>query len=138
MADPFDEFVGIPFLDRGRTVEGADCWGLFRLALLKVAGLELPAYDEHYASCVERRANADMIQGVIGDWQEVPAGGEERFDAILMRDGRFDSHIALVTRPGRMLHTYQGGQSCVDRYLNSPFRERIVRFYRHRSLLKDG
>lgn len=138
MADPFDEFVGIPFVDRGRTVDGADCWGLLRLALLKVAGLELPAYDEHYASCTERRANADMIQGSLGDWQEVVRGREQRFDAIVMKDGRFDSHIALVTRPGRMLHTYQGGTSCVDRYAYSPFRERIVSFWRHRSLAKDA
>lgn len=137
MADPFDEFVGIPFRDLGRTLDGADCWGLFRLALLKVAGLELPAYDEHYASAIERRVKAEMIRGGMGDWQEVVAGHEQRFDGILMKDGRFDCHIALVTLPGRMLHIYQGGTSCVDRYHNSPFRERIVSFWRHRSLAKD-
>lgn len=137
MADPFDEFVGIPFLDRGRTVAGADCWGLTRLALLKVAGLELPAYDEHYSSASERRINAEMIDGKssMGDWCEVAAGSEQRFDVVVMRDGRFHSHMALVTRPGRMLHTYQGSGSCVDRYHNSPFREKVVAFYRHRSMI---
>jgi len=133
MSDPFSEFIGVPFRDRGRTLEGADCWGLFRLAIWKVAGLELPMYDEHYASSIERRVNAEMIRGGMGDWQEVPAGTEQRCDGILMKDGRWDSHIALVVQRGRMLHTYQGGASCVDRYLDSPFRERLIAFYRHRS-----
>lgn len=134
MADPFDQFVGIPFLDRGRTLDGADCWGLTRLALMEIAGLEVPAYDEHYASAIERRANAEMIKGSLGDWVQVLPGTEKRFDCIIMRDGRFESHLALVTQPGRMLHTYQGSASCIDRYRNSPFRERIVAFYRHRKL----
>lgn len=136
MVDPFAEFVGVPFLDRGRTLMGADCWGLFRLALLKVAGLELPTYDD-YASVVERRVNAEMIRGGMGDWRQVPAGQEQRFDGMLMKDGRYDSHIGLVVQRGRMLHTYQGASSCVDRYHDSPFREQLIGFWRHRSFFKD-
>jgi cell wall-associated NlpC family hydrolase len=133
MADPFAEFIGIPFVNRGLTLAGADCWGLFRLALQKVAGLELPAYDDQQVSLAERRIKAEMIRGSMGDWHEIAAGSERRFDGILMRDGRFDSHIGLVVQPGRMLHTYQGSASCVDRYQSSPFRERIVGFWRHRA-----
>jgi hypothetical protein len=107
-----------------------------RLALLEVAGLELPAYDDHYTSSLERRVNAEMIKGGMGDWQKVPAGQEQRFDGILMKDGRFDSHIGLVTQRGRMLHTYQGASSCIDRYNASPFRERFIAFYRHRSFVE--
>lgn len=135
MADPFDQFVGIPFVDHGRGRDGADCWGLVRLALQKVANLDLPSYDEHYASVSERRLNDEMIKGSMGDWLPVVAGSERGCDVIVMRDGKYESHIALVTRPGRMLHTYQGGASCVDRYHNPPFKQRIVSFYRHRALL---
>lgn len=133
MADPFDEFVGVPFVARGRAMDGADCWGLFRLALLKVAGLEVPSYDELYSTVLERRINAELIRGRMGPWFQVPTGQEQRFDGILLRDGRHESHIALVTRPGRMLHTYRGGSSCVDRYRNSPFREKLAGFYRHQA-----
>jgi cell wall-associated NlpC family hydrolase len=132
MGDPLDRLIGIPFVDRGRTVDGADCWGLSRLAMLRGASVDLPPYDEHYASCAERRLNDEMIRGSMGDWREVPAGAEQRFDVVLMKDGKWVSHIGLVTHPGRMLHTYQGGASCNDRYNDSPFRERVVAFYRHR------
>jgi hypothetical protein len=106
--------------------------------MLEVAGLALPAYDEHYASVIERKLNEEMIKGVVGDWRQIPAGSEQRFDGIVMRDGRYESHIGLVTQPGRMLHTYQGGASCNDRYQTSPFRERIIAFYRHQSFVKDA
>lgn len=133
MADPFDKFIGIPFRERGRALDGADCWGLFRLALLLIADLDLPSYDEHYSSVREREVNARMIRGGAASWLHVQAGREQRFDGVLMRDGRYDSHIGLVVRPGYMLHTYQGGTSCIDRYRNSPFRERLVGFYRHQA-----
>jgi len=134
MDDPLATLVGIPFVDHGRTAAGADCWGLFRLAVLEIAGLDLPAYEDHYLSVAERKANADMIRGVVGDWRPVPAGEERSLDGIIMRDGRYESHVGLVVKPGLMLHTYQGGSSCVDRYHNSPFRERIVSFHRHAAL----
>jgi signal transduction protein with GAF and PtsI domain len=65
----------------------------------------------------------------------VAPGAEQRLDGIVMRDGRHESHIALVARSGLMLHTYQGGASCIDRYHNSPFRERLIAFYRHRAFI---
>jgi len=132
--DPFRGLIGIPFRDRGRTREGADCWGLTRLALSEVAGVQVPAYDANYASASERRANAELIAGEKGDWFAVPTGSERALDVVILRDGRHESHLALVTQPGRMLHTYQDGTSCVDRYDESPFAEKVVGFYRHRKL----
>lgn len=137
MADPFDEFVGIPFREHGRGMDGADCWGLFRLALLKVANLEVPSYDELYSSVLERKVNAELIRGRLGPWFPVPEGAEKRCDGILLRDGRFESHIALVTRPGLMLHIYQGSLSCIDRYRGNSFALRVVGFWRHQSLAEE-
>jgi cell wall-associated NlpC family hydrolase len=36
------EFVGIPYLDGGNTINGLDCYGLYRLVLKRGLGVELP------------------------------------------------------------------------------------------------
>ena len=59
-------YVGLPWLDRGRTADGADCWGLVRLVLAGHFGVEVPSYLDDYddprevvrvaaSSCARRR-----------------------------------------------------------------------------------
>lgn len=132
--DPWAALVGIPFVPGGRTAQGADCWGLHRLATLQLAGVELPSYAHLYADTSEVAANAALIAGHMADWRQVPAGTERALDCVLYRVGSYAGHVATVVRPGRMLHTYSGASSRVDYYRTGLFRERIVGFYRHKQL----
>jgi cell wall-associated NlpC family hydrolase len=131
----FDRFIGLPWIDKGRSFDGVDCYGLVWLVNRELRAVELPSYAEDYVTSVDRLALARLIAGELDDggWDEIPAAQEQPFDAVLIREGRMAKHIGLVTRPGMMLHVEQGGTSQVERYRAGIFAHRVVGFYRFRA-----
>jgi cell wall-associated NlpC family hydrolase len=128
----FDRFVGIPYLDRGRSIVGCDCWGLKWLVYRDLRGIDLPSYAERYVTGSDRLAMARLIAGELDAWQEIPAGQEAVFDGVLMREGSFPRHIGTVTTPGMLLHVNDGETSRIERYRSGILANRIVGFYRYR------
>lgn len=128
----FDRFVGIPYLDKGRSIVGLDCWGLLYLVYRELRGIELPSYSESYVTGADRVAMARLIAGEMDDWQEIPAGQEKTFDGVLMREGKFPRHVGIVTAPGMLLHVEQGETSHIERYRSGILANRIVGFFRFR------
>jgi cell wall-associated NlpC family hydrolase len=128
----FDRFVGIPWLDKGRSIVGCDCWGLVWMVYRELRGIELPSYSEHYVTAADRRATARLIAGELDDWQEIPSSEEIVFDGVLMREGQFPRHIGIVTAPGMLLHVSEGETSRIERYRSGILANRIVGFYRYR------
>lgn len=129
----FDRFVGIPYLDKGRSVVGCDCWGLLYQVYRELRGIELPSYAERYVTGSDRKAMARLIAGELDDWQEIPKGGERTFDGVLMREGSFPRHIGIVTAPGMLLHVQSGETSRIERYRSGILANRVVGFYRFKA-----
>lgn len=128
----FDRFVGIPYLDKGRSIVGCDCWGLLWLVYRVLRGIELPSYAECYVTGADRREMAQLIAGELDDWQEIPATEEQKFDGVLMRESSFPRHIGIIVAPGQMLHVERGQTSRIERYRSGIFAHRVVGFYRYR------
>jgi cell wall-associated NlpC family hydrolase len=126
-----DRFVGIPYLDQGRTAAGLDCYGLVVLVYREIWGIELPSYAERYVTGADRRALAGLVSDGLCDWREIGAGDEDAFDVCLMRDGREISHVGLVVGYGRVLHVERGGLSRIERYRNGMLGARVAGFYRY-------
>jgi cell wall-associated NlpC family hydrolase len=129
----FDRFVGIPYLDRGRSIVGCDCWGLVHQVYRELRGIDLPSYAERYVTGSDRVAMARLIAGEIDDWSEIERGREHCFDGVLMREGGFPRHIGIVTTPGLLLHVQPGETSRIERYRDGHLlANRVVGFYRYR------
>jgi cell wall-associated NlpC family hydrolase len=126
----FDRFVGIPYLDKGRSMAGLDCWGLLWLVYRELRGIELPSYAESYVTGADRAEMARLIADELDEWQEVAATEEQKFDGVLMREGTFIRHIGLVTSPGQLLHVSSGQTSRIERYRSGVLANRVVGFYR--------
>jgi lipoprotein Spr len=123
-----DSYVGIPFKDRGRSREGVDCWGLFRLVQKEVFGVDQPLYDS-YSSVMEKEVVNDLVEGRPDDWHQIQMVDARPGDGVLMfRAGEY--HIGVVVGGGRMLHIERGG-SVVESYTAGRFRHHIVGFYRY-------
>ena len=95
------DLVGIPFLDRGRTIKGADCWGLCMLAFDRL-GYVLPEYSvgAYEKEIINETIQKDRLKWIALDKPESPC-------LVLMRLGVASviNHCGIYLGNGEMLHT---------------------------------
>jgi cell wall-associated NlpC family hydrolase len=128
MPRDFEDFVGIPWHDGGRTRAGADCWGLFWLVYKEVLGIELPSYSEDYTTALDRIVIRRLIDGRPDYWTGV--GDPEPGDGALMYLGA-RVHIGVVVGGGRMLHIEKGAGAVIESYGSLRIANSLEGFYRY-------
>jgi cell wall-associated NlpC family hydrolase len=139
-------YIGIPFAERGRGYDGADCWGLARLIWLEQFGLDLASFEGAYETTEDGEAIGRALaeRGTeTPEWIEVAPGGVRAGDAVLMTgfyraDGalaKAPMHIGVVVAPGVLIHAERGTDAALGRYRDDPrLARRIVGFWRHARL----
>ena len=134
-----NQYMGIPFKERGLTRDGADCWGLVRMIMLEQKGIELPDYGE-----IAPNASMDKVEEIEAaiqgtTWTQIPTGQEKKLDCVLMKgiikvDGKTHSrpiHIGVVVKPGTLIHLEIEGEVTIVDYRNHHrIKNRVVGFYR--------
>jgi cell wall-associated NlpC family hydrolase len=127
-------YVGLPFLEHGRSRAGVDCWGLVRLVYAERLGVALPSYLAGHDGVgrADAEAIARLVRGglAIDGWRAVPAGEERELDGILLRTFGHPMHMGVVLAPGRMLHVDRGIDAAIEDYRGERWRRRVVAFYR--------
>lgn len=128
----FGRYVGIPFLERGRTRAGADCWGLVVLFYAGELGIILPSYEERSTTRAERATCAAIISAAIAGvepWAPVdkPAPG----DVILCETLRQPIHVGVVVDRRQMLHVPAGGESVIERFTSPEWVHTVRGFFRY-------
>jgi hypothetical protein len=127
-----NKYVGIDFVDKGRDLSGADCWGLGKLILEKEKNLIVPSYLDYIDTEDIKNINQLISQHSVVDWIKVEE--EKEFDFVLMRMRGFPAHVGVVVKPGLMIHTEKGLNACLEDYKCSKWSRRIIGFYRHKKL----
>lgn len=126
-------YVGIPFVDGGRTIDGCDCWGLFRMVYAERLGIHLPSYGDTSANDLAAVTEA-MAAGVAASerWHEVAVPRE--LDGVLMRSygAREPGHVGIVIGAAQLLHVEYKTQSVIVPLDHYSVRARILSFWRHR------
>lgn len=131
----FNQYVGLPYLDKGRDRAGLDCWGLLRLVYEEQAGIILPSYAEHYSTAEDRQAIADLIAGRQQPWSEIAEEAVKPLDGLLMCHGGLERHVGVVVRRGYVLHVgLEIPDSRIEAYGSIRLRRRVSRFLRHEAL----
>lgn len=105
----WNEYVGIPFLEKGRTRAGVDCWGLPCVVFAEKKNIILPSYLELYEST--KYENCQQLKDLIfkerqSKWHEVDKPQE--FDFALIKKGGVPMHVGLVTKKNFVLHSEVG------------------------------
>jgi cell wall-associated NlpC family hydrolase len=124
------QYVGIPFVELGRSRAGLDCWGLVRLVLEREFGIQgLPDYTERYTSTRDRAIAAVYAEDLPRHWQQVtsPVAG----DIAVFRVGGQPMHVGLVLARGWMLSVERGVDSAIERIEGSHWKGRLEGYYRY-------
>lgn len=136
--------IGVPYFDGGRDYNGWDCYGTVFVLYRDVLGINLPTYSETPAADIIAVAAAFDGEAVSGLWAKVAA--PLRFDVVQMwthehyqgRTIRGRRHCGVMIDGRRMLHTERGTASVLVPLNHHLVRERIIAFWRHRSLLGEA
>lgn len=132
-------YVGIPFVDGGRTIEGCDCWGLVRLVLLREKGIEVPSYAEIGARQLLAIARAVVHATSSGEvWNPVGHLPRREFDVVVMKSlshaEKMPYHVGIMASEKKLLHTVNAADSHFVPIDHASVKSRIIGFYRHKDL----
>lgn len=124
-----EDFIGIPYVSKGRTIEGSDCWGIILLAAKSLYDLSLPDYTTYEDSC-DGTQTEHIFNDRYVNWVDVPLDAKMPGDVIVLRIMGEPMHAALYLGDGKMLHTMSGRDSCIDRIGSQGWQNRIDGVYR--------
>lgn len=140
--DAAERHLRVPFVDRGRSFAGWDCWGLVMVLTRHHAGVEMPEYATSAADSV---GVVRSFAGGISDadvWLPVDLDQARPFDVAVMRatatiDGRtrrVPFHAALFIDRTRLLHSEKDLDTMSLTVTSDEFRRRLVCLRRFRGL----
>ena len=130
-----EKYVGIPFVDGGRNIEGLDCWGLVRLVYETECGILLPSYGE--ISAEELNDVAHEIGGESRKEPWHPVTNPRLFDVGVMHRRVTPVHVGLVAAidPVRILHIERATHAVFIEATHPTIKFRSIRYFRHSRML---
>lgn len=129
-----EKYVGLRFVDHGRTLKGVDCWGLVRLVMADECGIELPSYGEISATelmTVTRTITQDANRE---PWHSIKK--PQQFDVVLLR-GR-PLHVGIMISDSHLIHVEECTASVLLPLTHTAIKPRVLGFRRHRSLILEA
>jgi len=130
----FSKYIGIPFEDKGRTIDGLDCWGLLWLIFKEQFNIEIPTFLDEYPTAT----NFPQIGKLIGDniytWIEIERDIRKVGDVILLRLFGYPVHVGILVNKQQMIHVFKGTNTCLQRINSIVWKKRIQGIYRHPNL----
>lgn len=112
------DYLVIPYVENGRTEQGADCYGFVRVILQNELGIELPEF-----SYVQDQTSLDEA---IEGFQEVDSPRD--YDIVYMKGFNYLLHVGIWFRGG-IIHMTGAGASYQRALV---MKKRILAYYRPR------
>lgn len=122
----YDDLVGVPFVDGGRTRDGLDCWGL-AMILLKRQGYSVSDYPI-CATAVQEIAEALKDGSECGSYEHLDSPEYGCIVLLRLSMDVWANHVGICIGHGRFIHAYSKTGVCIDRL--SRWKSRIVGYYR--------
>lgn len=127
-----ERYLTIPFLEKGRTRAGVDCYGLVRLIYEEQRQVYLPSYTEGYETVQDTKEILALLDGAVASvWKEITIAEAKEFDSIVFRIMGQPTHFGVVMHPPWFIHaikdsTATGGKVHIDRWDSLIWKHRAV------------
>jgi probable lipoprotein NlpC len=125
------QYIGIPWVDKGREMSGCDCYGLLRLVKGKESGVWIPSYAEEYVTAKDLEEISALIRGKIRrDWEQIDAKEAQPLDALMITQSGEPYHPGVVVKPPYFLNIFAGTACAAARWTATEWSRRVS-FYRY-------
>lgn len=123
-------FIGIPFVDKGRDFNGADCYGLVMLYYKEVLGIEIP--DTLITADQPRRIFAKYLEYISKNWTQIDKPEQHCGVALAMHEEhpQMVTHFAVMIDEKRVLHTLKKYESHIMNIDDMRIKPFIKGFYK--------
>lgn len=129
------KYVGTPYVQGGRTIDGFDCWGLVYLVWKNEYGVELDLVDDvSYWSPEDCKKVADKgielaNNALENGWMEVPVEKAAKGSVLTVNMRGQPMHCAVVVKPGVMAHALEHVGCHISDYRSFLWERRIDKAY---------
>jgi cell wall-associated NlpC family hydrolase len=122
-------YLRVPYVSKGRAMDGADCWGMVRLVLARELGQIVPSYTDAYIDS-EDETVASAIDLFSISWSRIEPGAERVGDVLVINVLGEPYHCGVIVAPDRFLHTLRKRGPGCEPYKQGFWAKRIEGIYR--------
>lgn len=130
----YEEFIGIPFVFKGRDKRGVDCLGLV-WAYLRSRGIRIPDTDGIPMQYDKQPDYLQRAMGALSSFCDRVMSPEPN-DIIVMRLPGGYTHLGVMVDQDNMLHVLKDRPSGLEPVLK--YRRRVVAAFRPRAIGRSG
>lgn len=128
--DKYKKYRRIPFEEGGRSMEGADCYGLVKLILEQEHGVTgLP----NYGPGLSQKDDQDIIKSVFEEaiasesWEKLD---EPEIGCVVWFNVMGEYHVGILVGEGCMMHSMEGINTCLEDVRGLRWERRILGYYK--------
>lgn len=121
------DYVGVPYLEHGRTPARWDCYGLVYYLSRRYLHHNVPSYLLSYVDA--ESADGAFIEH-LGEWQRVELPAVELGDVLVLTVVGQPTHCGLVVSDDAMLHCMRARDTVLERFASPAWARRIEGAYR--------
>lgn len=123
-------YIGIPWVDKGRSFDGWDCYGLVYCISRRDLGRLVPSYVLGYTSSMHDESVAEALHFYSQEWANVTQAKREIGDVLVFMLGGVPVHCGLVVNDELMLHCFKGRETVLEPFVSAAWRQRVEGVYR--------
>lgn len=122
----------IPYVEGGRDIKGADCWGLIILLYKHFYDEDLETYPEITLPSIKacREASEKLQKALLGQTQLSKVDTPQFGDAVLINVMGEPLHIGFCIDETQMIHTGKNHGVVIENFREMKWKTKISGFYR--------
>lgn len=123
-----NKYIGIPYVEKGRTTEGCDCWGLVRLIYKDEYNIDLPSFAEEYIP-KDVAHISELVHQYNEGWQRVDTPVEGT--GVLFNILGHASHMGVMIDDTNFIHCIRGAEASIASIKSPRWAKRVEGFYKY-------